>query len=438
MAQIPTKIRPETFASFSFGCRVNQAEIEAMNLRLAEADFKYDEKAPDIYIINTCAVTNKAEREARQKIYQLRRKFPKIYLVVTGCSATHWNKLKRYQTLPVDLFLTNKDKDEAANKLIALFDRGDHQEAQRIVYSRSNFDKMQSSGRALIKIQDGCHRFCSYCIVPYLRGLPKSTPIEKIVSRITSLDSNTKEVILTAINTEAFGQDTGENFTDLLRAVIEKSNIPRISMGSVHPWSVDEKFLDFYKKYASRKRLVNFFHIPLQSGSDKVLELMKRGYKSSEFEEKLARLQKINPQALIATDVIVGFLGENDKEFENTYQFLKKSPISKFHIFRYSKRTGTAADYLSRRIKEPDQSVKIKRAKKLRQLGDKKYNKFINGLVGLSMTALFLGNKKEEHSQALLENQVPIWIKTSKNLNGEIRNVIIESHKNSLLFGKII
>lgn len=425
-----------TYASFSFGCRVNQAEIEVINSRLSEAGFIYNEAKPDIYIINTCAVTNKAEREARQHIYQVKRRFPNVWLVVTGCSATYWNKNNQFSDLPIDLLVNNKNKEN----LVAILKSSKLQPPlSHLVGGHGQMsDKYIKSNRVFIKIQDGCHRFCTYCIVSFLRGLPKSAPIDKIISHINSLNNNIKEVILTAINTEAYGKDTGENFIDLLKNAIDKTVIPRISIGSIHPWSVDKDFFKFYQNYKDRKRLINFFHIPLQSGSDKVLELMKRGYKSSEFMEKLHILQQINSYALIATDVIVGFLGEDQKEFENTYNFLKKSPISKFHIFKYSKRAGTAADYLSRRTKEPDFKYKSERAKRLKKLGEEKYAKFVKSLIGLSSTALFLENKNKEYQKALLENQVPLWIKTTKNLNGEIRNIKIESYKNSLLFGKII
>jgi len=426
-----------SFFSFSFGCRINQAETEAINLRLIEAGLVFCAANPNIYIINTCAVTGKAEREARQHIYQIKRKFPKTYLVVTGCSATFWMKNNTFKDMPVSLFISNKNKENTVKQIIqnyslldsAVYDRSGHKETQ---------NKYLLSNRYFIKIQDGCQRFCSYCIVPYLRGLPKSKKISEIINEINKLDSGTKEVILTAINTEAYGLDTGEKFTDLISEVVGKTKIPRISFGSINPWSVDNNLYKVFLKYKKINRLLNFFHIPLQSGSDKVLKLMKRGYTSDEFKDKLGILKKISPLPLIATDVIVGFLGEGDKEFKETYKFLKDSPIDKFHVFKYSIRKGTAADYLSRKIKEPSMQIKKQRANQLLALGEKKYDKFIEKLIGVKSTVLFLNKTKDGYRQALLENQVPIWIKTSKNLNGQIKNIQVESKKNGCLFGKII
>jgi len=426
-----------SFFSFSFGCRVNQAETEAINLRLIEAGLVFCEANPNIYIINTCAVTGKAEREARQYIYQIKRKFPNTYLIVTGCSTTFWMKNNMFKNLPVSLFIDNKNKENIVKLVMQNYSL-----LHSATYNRSGWisakNKFTVSNRSFVKIQDGCQRFCSYCIVPYLRGLPKSKKIKKIVDEINGLNLETKEVILTAINTEAYGLDTGEKFTDLISEVVEKTEIPRISFGSINPWSVDSNLYKVFNKYKKTNRLLNFFHIPLQSGSDKVLKLMKRGYTSGEFEDKLKILKKINPLSLIATDVIVGFLGEGNQEFEETYKFLEHSPISKFHVFKYSIRKGTAADYLSRTIKEPSIEIKKQRVNELLKLSNEKYDQFIKKLIGIKSTALLLNKTKDEYSEALLENQVPVWIKTSKNLNGQIKNVQVESKKNGSLFGKII
>ena len=212
--------------------------------------------------------------------------------------------------------------------------------------------KYLNSGRTLIKIQDGCQRFCSYCIVPYLRGTPRSETIENLKLKIKSLGKNIKEIIFTAINTEAFGFDTGEKLITLIDQTIEVTKIQRISFGSIHPWSIDNEFLDYYKKILPLKRLINFFHVPIQSGSNKILNLMKRSYTREEIMEKLQSIKRLNKFALIATDVIVGFLDETDKDFQDTYDFLEKSPISKFHIFRFSNRDNTAAHYMKKNLKK--------------------------------------------------------------------------------------
>ena len=364
----------KSFYCYSFGCRVNQAEKEVIDGEMQNSGFSLKEQSPNISIINTCAVTHKAEREAKQLIFKLKRENPNGQVVITGCSATYWKKNNLLKNLPVDLVVDNINK-EFLVKLIQNRLSG-HASSNLKGQNKIGMDKYLNSGRALIKIQDGCQRFCSYCIVPYLRGTPKSAKIKDIVSQINKYP-DLQEAILTAINTEAFGFDTGEKLITLIDQTIEVTKIPRISFGSIHPWSINEEFLNYYKKILPLKRLVNFFHVPIQSGSNKILNLMKRGYTREEIMEKLRSIERLNKYALIATDVIVGFLDETDKDFQDTYDFLEKSPISKFHIFRFSNRNNTSAHYMARNLKEPSNGIKMKRAKILAKLGKEKYEKFL-------------------------------------------------------------
>jgi threonylcarbamoyladenosine tRNA methylthiotransferase MtaB len=476
-----------TFSSFAFGCRVNEAEKEALDEKMLEAGFSFNKKSPNIFIINTCAVTHKAEREARNLIYQIKRKNPKTKIVITGCSATYWQKNKLYEKLPIDLLVDNTNKEflvELIKKRLLNQKKSCHSRESGNLYNRfliksgmTNLDnklqpfksveykltsKFLISKRLLVKIQDGCQRFCTFCIVPYLRGLPKSRKIEEIVEEINkachpelasgsnSLETpilrirkhhNNKtpisEVILTAINTEAFGLDTGESFIDLIEKVLKNTSVPRLSFGSIHPWSITPQFINFYQKILATNRLVNFFHIPLQSGSNTILKLMKRGYTREEILEKLSALQKINPLSLLATDVIVGFLGETEAEFEETYRFLEKSPLVKFHIFRFSKRKNTAAFYMAKNLKEPTEQEKKKRAKALADLCAKKYFKFLEKNLGRLSTALILNKQENGFYEALLDNQLPIVIEKNKNIMpGEIVKVKVERIKNGRLVGK--
>jgi threonylcarbamoyladenosine tRNA methylthiotransferase MtaB len=429
-----------TFSSFAFGCRVNEAEKEALDKKMLEAGFSFNKDSPNIFIINTCAVTHKAEREARNLIYQIKRKSPETKIVITGCSATYWQKNKLYEKLPIDLLVDNINKEflvELIKKRL-LNQKKDikPQHLEGTEYKLTS--KFLTSNRLLVKIQDGCQRFCTFCIVPYLRGLPKSKKIEEIIKEINNYPGKISEVILTAINTEAFGLDTGESFIDLIEKVLEKTSIPRLSFGSIHPWSITPQFLNFYQKILTEKRLVNFFHIPLQSGSNTILKLMKRGYTKEEILEKLFALQKINPLSLLATDVIVGFLGENEIEFEETYRFLEKSPLVKFHIFRFSKRKNTASFYMAKNLKEPTEEEKKKRAKALAELCTKKYLKFLEKNLGRLSTALILNKKENGFYEALLDNQLPIIIEKNKDIMpGEIVKVRVEIIKNGRLVGKL-
>ncbi|MBI2616549.1 radical SAM protein [Candidatus Gottesmanbacteria bacterium] len=487
----------KTFSSFSFGCRVNQAEKEALDRQLLLAGLTQNQQNPDVYIVNTCAVTQKAEREARQFIYQTTRKLPKAKIVVTGCAATKWI-IEKKPIKEADVLIPNTVKEFAASLILKRLDGQNRLFAPNSHRAILQLDKFSRSGRFLLKIQDGCHRFCTFCIVPYLRGLPKSVPISEIIqtiniytnknnspsisheigfldrsckpeysgtpsgidssrfpSRIPATISNStaqisletegesqnsviKEVILTAINTEAYGYDTGELFIQLLEAIMEKTVIERVSFGSIHPWSITQDFFDFYKKSLDEGRLVKFFHIPLQSGSNKTLTLMKRGYTREEFIEKLQTLTSIDPFTYIGTDIITGFLEEDEKDFADTYEFLRDSPISKFHVFRFSRREKTAAYFMAKRLKNVSPQMKKKRAKLLGDLSQKKYQAFLQKHIGKTFPALFLEKREGEHQSVLLDNQIPAKIKTTKNRIGELTSVSITQYKNSELIGKLV
>ncbi len=417
-----------SFNSFSFGCRVNQAELETLNQSLINKGFTYSKTNPNIYIINTCAVTAKAEREARQLIYSIKNKYPDTFLVVTGCSATYWLKNKGLANLPVDKVVSNKNKKKILDLLSLIFE-----ERKSNGLKQTLINKYQQSNRLLLKIQDGCQRFCSYCIVPYLRGKPESKTIAEIIKEIKK-QIETKEIILTAINTEAYGVDSNESLTQLVKQVLKKTDIKRLSFGSINPWSINYEFVSLYKKLAGQGRFIDFFHIPLQSGSDKILKLMKRGYDTEYFLDKINKIRSIYDLALIATDVIVGFLGETDKDFEDTYKFLEKSPIDKFHVFRFSRRLNTAAHHMASRLQEPSDDIKKARSKALIELSNKKYSDFLKKHIFQSFKALFIDKPTSGYQFALLDNQVKASIKVNKNLSGTIRKVKI----NKLLKGKLI
>lgn len=427
-----------TFYSYSFGCRVNQAEKEEVDRKLVGLGFVQDEADADIFIINTCSVTNKAEREARQLIYKLKREKPKSKLVVTGCAVTNWQKNGLFKDLPIDLAVDNLNKQYLVDLLRERLFGNSLATHNRVGYGTRASDKFVDSGRFLIKIQDGCHRFCSFCIVPYLRGTPKSLRIKVIVNVIKKQESNIKEVILTAINTESFGQDTGETFPKLIRSVLQNTTAPRLSFGSIHPWSINDEFLNLYKNFSQSNRWVNFFHIPIQSGSNKILSLMKRGYTREEMLEKLYAIDRIKSKTLLATDIICGFLEETDEDFRSTFEFFEKAPISRFHVFRFSKRQKTAAYYLSKRLKSPSEKVKLERSKALISLSRKKYSLFMESLIGASMSALILPKTSEGFYEGTLENQVPVFVKTNKKNLGQIVNVNVSSFKSGALFGKIV
>lgn len=423
-----------SFVSFNFGCRVNRAETNALSDKLAAVGFSWQEKNPEIFILNTCAVTQKAEREARQKIYQLKKAHPKSFLVVTGCAATLWQKQKKWGGLPIDLLVPNWEKENIPAIIKAKFT------SRQNIKPQANPNKFNSSGRYLLKIQDGCNLFCSYCITAHLRGFPCSKSTECVLREINSLPSGIKEIILTAINTKVYGVDNKENLVALLNAIINQTAISRLSFGSIHPLSLTSDFVDFYARQCSSKektakKLVDFFHVPVQSGSDEILKLMKRGYQSFEVLEKMIALAEINPSALIATDVIVGFVGETDELFAETYNFLSSSPIVKFHVFPYSLRPGTAAFHFKDKYYNPSFAIKKKRVQALIELGAQKYEAFCRKMVGKTSSCLVIKTQGNNRI-GLLENQLPVKIKTKKPVGLILPRVQIVAWNNKELMAE--
>ncbi len=423
------------------------AEKEALDRQLQQRGLTEDNESPDIYVLNTCSVTHKAEREARQMINQIRKKHSDTKIVVMGCAATNWIK-RKVSVDHVDLMVENPSKEFIADMILERFGEakiaGQIEEipafdtATAVQADVLPDDKYTRSGRIILKIQDGCQRFCTYCIVPYLRGLPKSTSMEDLVKQIINLPPEIKEVIYTAINTEAYGYDSKkDDFIDLIRYTLDITRIPRISFGSIHPWSVNEKLFELLRSHPQAERIVQFYHVPLQSGNDKMLRLMKRGYTRQEFVEKLHELVSIQPMAFIGTDIIVGFLEETDADFEDTYRFLEETPISRIHIFRYSERQHTAASYLGKRLKEPSPQEKQRRAQALAELNTRKYGAFMEKHIGQTFEALFMEQQKEGNQLAVLSNGVSIWVPTSTDLRTQLKPVQVERVEQGSLYGRL-
>ncbi len=418
----------KTFQSFVFGCRVNEAERIRLDRELIEAGFSVDLNSPSFLLINTCAITGKAEREAKQLIHRLRKQYPEAKIVLTGCSATLWEKYKTGDNKIVDIIVPNNQKSSLINQLTSIYPHlVPHELAGPIN------DKFRYSNRLLVKIQDGCHKFCSYCIVPYLRGQPQSQKIKEIISYINSFTDTPSEVVLSAINTESFGKDTGETLVELIRQVLSLTKVPRIAFGSIHPWTLTEEFIEYYRDTLSHeKRFIHFFHVPIQSGSQQIITFMKRDYKLTDVINKLTAVQTINPTALIATDVIVGFLGETEALFQESYSLLEKSTISRFHVFRFSNRPHTAAYYLKDKLMEPTAQEKKVRSDKLIALSKRKYQSFIETQLNTQSEALVIASVKQG-TKILLNNHVEGILNQKNCLPGQLVHATIRTAKNGVL-----
>lgn len=417
-----------TFFSYSFGCRVNHAEKELLDRMLVAAGWKMSDKNPDYFIINSCAITQKAEKEVRNYVKKIKKENPKTKIILTGCAATLWKNKLIDLDLPVYSTFENTKKD-----FIFSFINKNLQSKQGEMIAT---DRFLASNRVVIKIQEGCSRFCSYCIVPFLRTKNKSKMTKDVVEEI-NVDVNYKEAILTAINTECYGDGNNEDLSLLIDKVIKQTKIARISFGSINPWSINPKLLKTLNKYKDNPRLLPFFHIPIQSGSDRILDLMKRDYHIDKITEKINAILDIYPKALIATDIIIGFPTETEDDFQETVDLIKKLPINKVHIFRFSRRPGTATDQIIKDHGEVKEVVKSERAKVLKKIVDEKYYTFLKGLIGYECEGLFTLNRKGRLQEILLNNQVPAWIETKTDMTGQINKIKICEFKNGQLFGKM-
>jgi len=312
----------KTFLAINFGCRVNAAETNQLSQLLVNQGFKPTHKNPGVIIINTCAITKKGERESLQKIRSLKRLWPKSTVITTGCAdLSGFSKQK-------DIFiLKNKDKQKILEK-----SRGE--------YSSKIKDKFSTSKKFILRIQSGCNHYCTYCIVPYRRAKPWSLPIKDALSTVEkTIKNGYTELILTGVNLDLYQPGLDK----LLKNLLEKTDIPLISFGSIPIDCITSNFLSLHQKYP--QRLKKFIHTPIQSGSDKILKLMNRSYTRKKIEKTLKKCLGV-PNLKLGTDIIVGFPGEAEKDFRDTVSLLKKFPFQKIHTFRFSLRPGTTAEKL--------------------------------------------------------------------------------------------
>lgn len=374
------------FYIYTLGCKVNSYESRIMTEDLINAGYveEKDNNIPaDIYIINTCSVTNTADSKSLKLIRQAIKKNKDAIIVVCGCLAQV--KPETVNIEGVDIVIGNKNKSKVSeyineyvknkNKKTDIYDISNVEfETMKL----NNFDKT----RAFIKIQDGCNNFCAYCIIPYTRGSVRSKPREDILNEIDHLTLNGhKEIVLTGIHTGNYGSEFDNyDFADLLNEIVKIKKLSRIRISSIEITELNDRVLEIIK---NNNVLVDHLHIPLQSGSDEILKLMNRKYDAKYFIEKINKIRKIRPDISITTDVIVGFPNETDKNFNETIETIKKVDFSKLHVFPYSKREGTKAATMEGQIKE---EVKKQRVMELLKLSKELENKYMNKFIGKTLT----------------------------------------------------
>lgn len=418
-------------ALHNLGCKVNAYETEAMQEMLEHAGYEIVpfQEGADIYVINTCTVTNIADRKSRQMLHRARKMNPDAVVVAAGCYVQAQAE-KQVIDPCIDIVLGNNKKQDLLTALQAYEEaHGDLREVIDInhtkEYENLHLTKQGEHTRAYIKVQDGCNQFCSYCIIPYARGRVRSRAKEDVVAEVTDLAKNGyQEVVLTGIHLSSYGIDfeNEDNLLSLIRAVHEIEGIKRIRLGSLEPRIITEEFV---QAIAALPKMCPHFHLSLQSGCNETLKRMNRRYTSEEFYEKCEILRKYFEKPALTTDVIVGFPQETEEEFETTYEFLKKICFYETHIFKYSKREGTKAAVMQGQIPE---QIKAKRSARLIELGEKNRRAYEESFLGKTVEVL-VEEKSDVNGKEMwtghTKEYMKIALESEKNLQNCILNVQI-------------
>jgi len=399
---------------YTFGCKVNQYETEKLkSLALKEGwEVKPFGNKTDYVFINSCAVTHIAERKARRLIRFIRAKFPEAKIILAGC---YPERLKSYNfPLDVDILLDNKEKWEFFN--------GDENSFVAPIPTERT--------RALVKVQDGCNNFCSYCIVPFLRGRERSKPVEVVLWEVENLlNSGYKEIVLTGVRLGAYGKDLGGNINlaNLIRKILDYPELKRLRLSSIEPMDFSPDLLDVI----TEEKVCKHLHIPLQSGDDEVLRRMGRRYDTKYFYGLIENIRKRVPDIAIATDIIVGFPGEEEDNFKNTLEFAKEIGFMKIHVFPFSPRPGTKA-YTEKPL--PPQIVE-ERKRILMSLSDELWKKYVEKFIGSRMEVL-VENIENGIAEGLTSNYIRVFFKDEKVEKGEFVPVILKNIDKERVLGE--
>lgn len=413
-------------ALHNLGCKVNAYETEAMQHLLEEAGYEivpFTQKA-DVYVINTCSVTNMADRKSRQMLHKAKKNNPDSIVVAAGCYVQTSEK-EVLNDLSVDIVIGNDRKHDLVRLLEEYYLDSVNDTVDDINDGKHDFeelfiDQTKEHTRAFIKVQDGCNQFCSYCIIPYARGRVRSRRFENVIAEVERLAANGfKEVVLTGIHLSSYGVDFEEDtgLLELIQAVNAVKGIERIRLGSLEPKIVTEHFASELSKL---DKICPHFHLSLQSGCDATLKRMNRKYTTKEYERGCELLRKYFVHPAITTDVIVGFPGETEEEFEQTKAYLEHIHFYEMHIFKYSKRKGTRAAVMPDQI---DEQVKAARSEKLIALGHDMSKEFRKFYIGKNEEVLFeekavIGDK--EYFVGYTKEYVKVAKKTDENLENQI------------------
>lgn len=413
-------------AFHTLGCKLNFSETSTISRNFKEQGFEvvnFNSDA-DFYVINTCSVTDQADKKCRQVVHKIKNQTPDAYIAVVGCYA-QLNPEEIASNLGVDLVLGTKDKFNILDH-IAELGKND----APLVYSCEiekidSFDSSHSEAdrtRSFLKVQDGCDYTCSYCTIPLARGKSRNKSINELFEEAKKIASHgVKEIILSGVNIGDFGKSTHESFFELIKRLEEVEGIERIRISSIEPNLLTDEIIEHVSR---SKKLLNHFHIPLQSGCNKILAKMLRRYNRELFESRVLKIKELMPDAFIGVDVIVGFPGETDELFNETYAFLEQLPVSFYHVFSYSERRNTKSAGMENKV--PKQVIAL-RSKQVHDLATSKHDNFYNAHIGQTMNVLFESSKKDGKIFGFSENYIKVETNFDKSLIGSIREVKLAS-----------
>ena len=432
-------------AFYTLGCKVNQYETEAMLEMFKEDGYEQvgSEDYADVYVINTCTVTHMSDRKSRQYIRRMKKKNPDAIIAVVGC----YSQVSPEEILEIEevnLVMGTNERRTIVSEIKKLQDVQGEKKASTVddimkVRAFEEIEISQSNGRtrAFMKIQDGCDRFCTYCIIPYARGgKVRSRDMESIVNEAKTLAENGyEEVVLTGIHVASYGKDLRDEkvtLLDVIKKVNEIDGIKRIRTSSVEPILFTDEFVSEVSKM---KKVMTHYHLSLQSGCDETLKRMNRRYTTAEYKEIVEKLRREIPDVAITTDVIVGFPGETEEEFEQTYNFLKDIGLCQMHIFKYSPRKGTKAAEMGDQVSP---QVKHERSDKLIQLNKENFEKFASRMVGKEFEVLFEQEIGENRYEGLTPNYLKTIVTSNEDICGKVLTVKITEVKDEYVEGILV
>ncbi len=424
-----------TFNIVTLGCKVNQYESQLMSEYMCDAGFTpLNDSSADISIINSCTVTSTSDSKNRKTINRIRRENPDAVIVLTGCMPQAFsNNTELFRDC--DIVLGNVSRSQLVPSIKAyLLDRNqiiniaEHKKGED--FEKMKVNKFLERTRAFVKIEDGCNRFCSYCIIPYARGRVRSKTLEDLKSEVEVLASKGyNEIVLVGINLSAYGQDIDATLSDAVECVCAIDGIERVRLSSLEPELMTE---DVLFRLSQQEKFCPHFHLSLQSGCDETLKRMHRHYTGAEYAQIVSNIRRIFDNPSITTDIMVGFAGESDQEFEHSLAFADQIVFAKVHVFSYSRRKGTVADKLPNQV---DPKLKSIRSKMMIDHTDKKRQEFLLTQVGLTEEVLFETRNAKGYYVGYTKNYTPVYTKSDTSLIGQIVKVKMTEAKPDYCIG---